>query len=97
MGVWSPFIKRAVEWRFGPVLAELLPRLHADGLASEAFVDYLAQMTNLVSSDLLRSDDAVRDSVRRALELPAEDPANRPTPQRSAYRPGAVVMPTGGA
>lgn len=91
----TPFIRRAIRWQFGEsVPDELMPRIRADGLASEAFVDALAQIPGLVTADAVRPDDGIRDAIRRALELPAEDPANRPPAPRPAMRvPGTPVLP----
>jgi hypothetical protein len=88
--VWQRFINRAIEWEFGPVDPALVPRLRADGLGSDAFVDYLAQLQSLVAAGLLVPDAALRARIRAALDMPNEDPA---TAARTSPMPGQVVLP----
>lgn len=97
LGNMGPYITRAVRWQFGEQEpAELMPHIRADGLGSEAFAEYLAQIPALVSADAIRPDDGMRDALRRTLELPEEDPDNRPPAPRPAARPfGSPVLPNG--
>ena len=90
------YIGRAVRWQFGPDVPDaLLPRMRAAGLASEAFVRYLSVLPSLVAADLLRPDDAVRDAIRAAVEVPAEDRNARPRGARvrPSATPAAGILP----
>lgn len=95
-GVMAQFAKRAVRWQYGEQEPdELMPKLTADGLSSEAFVEWIksGQFATLVQCDAIRMDDGLRDAVRRAGEAPPEDPENRPQ-ARPAAAPAAA--PQGG-
>lgn len=90
----AKLIPRIVRWQFGPdVPLEAMPRIDFDGLASEAFVKWLSFLPSLVSADLLRVDDSIRDAVRKAGELPAEDPDNRPGPPRRSGLASPPMQP----
>lgn len=70
IGVWQEFIQRAVEWQFGPVWPQRLPRLEAVGLGTKAWSSHLAHIASLVSVGALTATDDVEDALRDGFELP---------------------------
>jgi hypothetical protein len=88
--VWQDFIVRAVEWEFGPVDPALIPRLQADGLGSDAFVDHISSLYGMSLGGLIVPDAALRARIRAALDMPPEDPG---TAARTSPVPGQVVLP----
>lgn len=95
--VSAGFIPRAIKWRFGDVDPRELPRLHFDGLASEAFVAHLDKLAALHQSGLLQIGPESRAKLHAALELaPPEERKAVGLGIRQATNPAPAMPAPGG-
>ena len=91
--VSAGFIPRAIKWRFGEVDTRELPRLHFDGLASEAFVSHLDKLAALSTAGMLKVGPESIAKIHAALELA---PPEERKVTGLGLRPAAPPMPTPG-
>lgn len=82
---------RLIQWNFGVNTAvELLPQLDHDGLDVDHLSDSFGALGQLAAADLVRTDGAIRNEIRRRLRVPAEGPdAERVIPVGSTDGGGA--------